>query len=138
MNFVKFSENAKQPSKGDSESAGYDLYASNDTFVPAWNRAIVKTDIGFEIPVGFYGRIASRSGLGSKGYDIGAGVIDSSYRGEIKIVFINSTSSDYTIKKGDKIAQIIFEKHYSFDFKQVETLSASTRGTDGFGSTDKQ
>ena len=135
MNYKTLSETATLPCRGDPEAAGYDLYSSEATVVEPWSRKLVKTDIALEIPTGYYGRIASRSGLASKGKDVGAGVIDSSYRGEIKVLLINSTSEAFGVGIGDRIAQIIFEKHFSFEMNKVETLSASDRGANGFGST---
>lgn len=137
MNIKTLSSAATIPTRGDEFAAGYDLYCSQKVTVPAWSRSLVKTDIALEIPTGFYGRIASRSGLGVKGFDIGAGVIDSSYRGEIKVVFINSTCEDFVIEQGSRCAQIVFEKHYNFEFVKSEELSKSVRGESGFASTGK-
>ena len=137
MKVKLLSENAKLPVKGDSFSAGYDLYASESITVEAWSRSLVSTGISLEIPENFYGRIAPRSGLGLKGFDIGSGVIDSSYRGEIKVVFVNATSSAYSIQVGDRIAQIIFEMCLTFPLEIASTLSETERGESGFGSTGK-
>tara|TARA_B100001741_G_scaffold165345_1_gene136603 strand:+ start:38 stop:460 length:423 start_codon:yes stop_codon:yes gene_type:complete len=137
MRIKKLSESAVVPTKGDEFAAGYDLYCSETCILPAWSRCLVKTDIAMEIPKGFYGRIASRSGLGVKGFDIGAGVIDSSYRGEIKVVMINATKNDSTVEQGTRCAQIVFEKHYDFEFIESDNLSETTRGEGGFASTGK-
>ena len=74
-------------------------------------KAIIKTDITIEIPIGFYGRVAPRSGMSWKKHtDIGAGVIDADYRGTIGFVMFNHSSVDINIEKGDRIAQLIIEK----------------------------
>lgn len=135
LKVCKLSSDAQVPTRGDSEAAGYDLYCISDLYIEPWSRQLVSTGISLEIPSGFYGRIASRSSLGVKGFDVGAGVIDSSYRGEIKVVFINSSSESKKLSKGDRIAQIIFEKYYTFELTEVTELSSSQRGTYGFGST---
>ena len=140
MKIILNHKDATMPEKADEYAAGYDLFACESVEIQPWSRALVNTGIKLEIPMGyhgcgFYGRIASRSGLGLKGFDIGAGVIDSNYRGEIKVVFINSTSECKQINTRDKIAQIIFEKHYNFEFEVVKELGKTERGEAGFGSS---
>ena len=115
-------------------------------------RALVGTGISIEIPKGYYGRIAPRSGLAvKKGIDILAGVIDSTYRGEIKVVLINlnmdvdsiigntpsfiGSSHDFSIKLGDRIAQIIIEKYHAVEWQEANQLSSTERQEAGFGST---
>lgn len=136
MKIVLNHENASIPAKADAHAAGYDLFSCENVIIKAWSRGLINTGVKLEIPENHYGRIASRSGLGVKGFDIGAGVIDSNYRGEIKVVFINSTSTDKQISVRDKIAQLIFEKYYDFEFEQVQKLSETERGELGFGSSD--
>ena len=87
-------------------SAGWDLYASEETTVPARGKAIIKTDIAVAIPENHYGRIAPRSGMSWKNCtDIGAGVIDADYRGEIGVVTFNHSDVDLFIKEKDRVAQ---------------------------------
>ena len=137
LRFKKLSSLAVVPTKGDEYAAGYDLYCSETCTIPAWSRCLVKTDIAMEIPMEYYGRIASRSGLGVKGFDIGAGVIDSSYRGEIKVVMINATDREFVVEQGSRCAQIVFEKYYNFEFVESTDLDKTNRGESGFGSTGK-
>jgi dUTP pyrophosphatase len=129
--------NAKIPTKGTEDSAGYDLYSLNDYYVYPQERTNIRTGIVLEIPKGIYGRIAPRSGLANKnGIDVLAGVIDSDYRGEIGVILYNTSKDQiFTIKRFDRIAQIIFEKYFEFEFESVEHLEESTRGSGGFGST---
>lgn len=138
MKIILDNENACMPQKADEHAAGYDLFSCENVLIKPWSRVLINTGVKLEIPERHYGRIASRSGLGVKGFDIGAGVIDSNYRGEIKVVFINSTNTEKQINIKDKIAQIIFEKYYDFSFEQVEELSKTERGELGFGSSDKK
>lgn len=150
VKFVKLSRNTIVPSNQKTGDAGYDLYATEHVKIKPMTRALVSTGLGIEIPEGYYGRIAPRSGLAVKnGIDVLAGVVDSSYRGEVKVVLINLTfdlsgfsplnqiagsANDFIIKPGDRIAQIIFEKYHTVEWQEVESLSSSDR-TGGFGST---
>ncbi len=135
MNVKFLSDNAKLPCRGENGAAGYDLFCSEAIDIPARSRSLVKTGVALEIPSQFYGSIRSRSSLGVKGFDIGGGVIDSSYRGEIKVILINTTNDSKKIEVGDKIAQIVFERYYTFDMKEVDALSETERNDKGFGST---
>lgn len=82
------------------------------------------------------GRIAPRSGLASKHFiDTGAGVIDSDYRGQVKVLLFNHSESDFQVKEGDRVAQLIIERIYTPDIVVVEELEESVRGAGGFGST---
>ena len=82
------------------------------------------------------GRIAPRSGLASKHFiDTGAGVIDADYRGQVKVLLFNHNESDFEIKEGDRIAQLILERIYTPEVVEVQELEESVRGAGGFGST---
>ena len=84
LQVAKLSENAIIPTRGSSSAAGYDLYSAEDTTIPARGKGLVKTDIQIKVPHGTYGRIAPRSGLSWKNHiDIGAGVVDEDYRGNV-------------------------------------------------------
>ena len=86
--------------------------------------------------MGNYGRIAPRSGLAAKNsIDVGAGVIDSDYRGEVKVLLFNFSEIDFKIAEGDRIAQMIIEKYTITALTEVETLDDTVRGDGGFGST---
>lgn len=129
--------NSQIPTKGSQYSAGYDLYSCCNVLIYPQERALVKTGIVLEIPDGYYGRIAPRSGLALKnGIDVMAGVIDSDYRGEIGVILYNTDKTvPFHIKIGDRIAQLIIEKYYNFDLEKAEDLNSSDRGSGGFGST---
>ncbi|AFU77277.1 deoxyuridine 5'triphosphatenucleotidohydrolase [Myxoma virus] len=133
---VKFSEHASLPTKATADAAGYDLYSAYAYIIPPHKRCLVKTDIGLGIPEGCYGRIAPRSGMSLKfSIDVGGGVIDRDYRGNIGIILINNGNDTYYVKKGDKVAQIIFEKVTSVNIENVGTLNTTARGHNGFGSS---
>jgi dUTP pyrophosphatase len=131
--------NAKLPTTSTIFSAGYDLASTEEVVIAPHERKLVKTGLMLEIPPGYYGRIAPRSGLALKhGIDVFAGVIDSDYRGEIGVILYNSDKEkSFHISTGDRIAQIIFEKCYHFDFENQDILSDTSRGEGGFGSTGK-
>lgn len=134
---IKFlSESATLPTRANATDAGLDLYAAQNMVILAQSRAMVKTDLVIEIPEGYYGRVAPRSGLALKnGIDVFAGVVDSSYRGPINVILYNSDDLNFRISEGDRIAQIIIEKHYNFPLEIVNVLSDTNRGLGGFGST---
>lgn len=107
-----------------------------DTVVPARGKALVKTDIQIEVPDGTYGRVAPRSGLAWKNFiDVGAGVIDQDYRGNVGVILFNHSDIDFDVKKGDRIAQLICERIVHPTVVEAETLTDTTRGAGGFGST---
>lgn len=137
MNIKKLNSNAKIPTRANPNDAGADLYSIESVIIPPLSRAIVKTGIVLEIPESYYGRIAPRSGLAAKsGIDVLAGVIDSSYRGEIGVVLFNSDSSNsFIVNTGDRIAQLIIENHYNPVFVEVPDLTETNRGEGGFGSS---
>lgn len=135
----KLSSNSVVPTKGSAEAAGYDLYAHMDTLtlvIKPYTSVLVFTGIAMKIPYGYYGRIAPRSGFSVRtGLMINAGVIDSDYRGEIKILFQNFSDKYITINNGEKVAQIIIEKIAHCDVVEVTDIDTTSRGTNGFGST---
>lgn len=133
----KLSENAIIPTQGTIYAAGYDLFAAEDAIVVCGSRKLIKTNISMAIPSGYYGRIAPRSGLAYKnGIDVLAGVIDSDYRGDIGVILYNTDKKlDFGVRKGDRIAQIIFETCYPATFSQKSILTDTVRQAGGFGST---
>jgi dUTP pyrophosphatase len=115
---------------------GYDLASAVDTVVPAKGKAIVKTDLAIAIPENTYARIAPRSGLAVKHFiDVGAGVVDYDYRGNVGVVLFNHSDVDFTVRQSDRIAQLILEKISMVPVEEVEELPSTERGEGGFGST---
>ena len=136
LNVKKLNENATVPTKVNRSDAGYDLYALEGTIIDKHSHKLIKTGISMAIPEGYVGLIWPRSGMAYKhGIDVFAGVIDSSYRGDVGVILYNSQYSNYNIEKGDRIAQIIFQKIEDFDLNLVENLDDTKRGTGGFGSS---
>jgi dUTP pyrophosphatase len=150
LNIKKLTENAQVPQYGSQFAAGMDLFSAVDVVVPPQSRKLVSTGISVswetqegqwdENPEKYYLRIAPRSGLSVKSnIDIGAGVVDSDYRGEIFVCFINnSLDKPYTIQPGDKIAQMILTRFEQFnEVVLVDDHTETTRGVGGFGSTGR-
>lgn len=115
------------------------IYSAYDTVVPARGKGLVKTDIQIEVPYGTYGRVAPRSGLAWKNFiDVGAGVIDQDYRGNVGVILFNHSDVDFDVKKGDRIAQLICERIVYPKVVEADTLTETARGEGGFGSTGTQ
>ena len=133
----RLSENAVLPVRGSGLAAGYDLASAEDVVVPARGKAIAKTDLAMAIPLGHYGRIAPRSGFSWKKHtDIGAGVIDADYRGNVGVVIFNHSDEDISVSQGDRVAQLIIEQISTPVVEDVEgELDDTDRGEGGFGST---
>jgi dUTP pyrophosphatase len=139
------SEGAKMPSYGSEYAAGMDICSCEKVVVPSHGRALVSTGISMSMSPGcedkYYLRIAPRSGLAVKnGLTTGAGVIDSDYRGIIKVLLFNHGDEDFVVNPGDRIAQMIMERILRPHFVEVNShedasSSAMQRGTNGFGST---
>jgi len=150
LNIKKLVEDAQVPVYGSTHAAGMDLFAAVDVSVPPQTRKLISTGISVswqtsegqwdENPEKYYLRIAPRSGLSVKhSIDIGAGVVDSDYRGEIFVCFINnSLDKAYDIHKGDKIAQMILTRFSQFsEVEIVDDHTETARGEGGFGSTGR-
>ena len=127
---------AVMPQRGSDGAAGLDLCSIEEKTIKAGEYELVRTGIAVELPRESYGRIAGRSGLASRGIDVGAGVVDRDYRGEVRVLVRNHSSADYKIFAGDRIAQLIVEKVVDVSVREEQTLSATRRGDGGFGSTD--
>lgn len=134
-------ETAQVPKRGRPDDAGMDLFAAEDKLVLARSQAMIDTGVAFEMPSDCYGRVAPRSGLAAKNcMNVHAGVVDCTYRDSIRVILFNHSDADYQVKVGDRIAQIVFEKIYTppeLDVVPYEELTATVRGTGGFGSSGK-
>ena len=136
LRICKLSENAITPSRSSDQAAGLDLYSTITTEIAPKEKALISTGIAIECPVGTYGRIAPRSGLAVKYFiDVGAGVIDSDYRGDVKVLLLNLGNSPFKVHKGDRIAQLIIERILIPEIEVVDVLRGSQRGENGFGSS---
>ena len=128
-------EDARIPTRGSKLAARHNLYSIENLTIPAHSRSLIKTGLAIAVPNGTYGRIAPKSGLATKGILVDAGVIDADYRGELKVLLVNHSASDYGIMTGDRIAQLIVEKIVDQDWEDVEMLDETERADEGFGST---
>jgi dUTP pyrophosphatase len=127
---------AKLPTRGTEMAAGLDLYAAEDITISGRGKGLIGSGIAVAIPEGHYGRIAPRSGFSWKNHcDIGAGVIDSDFRGEIKILVFNHKRDDLRVRCGDRIAQLILEKISYGRVLETNELPPTRRNAGGFGST---
>ena len=126
------------PTQANSSDAGWDLYASEDAIIEPGQQELISTDISMAIPEGYVGLIWDRSGMAAKrGIHRFAGVIDSGYRGEIKVCLWNASKQYCVINKGDRIAQILFQPIPTVDLVEVDNLDATERASGGFGSSGK-
>jgi len=132
----RHTESATLPQRATWGSAGYDLCADENTHIGAGGRQLIATNLSIEVPLGHYGRIAPRSGLAMKrGINVGAGVIDSDYRGRLGVVLFNHSDAAFDVKVGDRVAQLILERISTFAVEEVSALEPTERGEGGFGST---
>jgi dUTP pyrophosphatase len=138
----KMSEEATVPSRGSTGAAGYDLFAAEPGIVPARGQLLVHTKLKISFPPGVYARIASRSGLSLiHSIEVGAGVIDSDYRGEIMVILRNHSDIPYLFDTKKAIAQLILERNLVVPIKEIKDQShifgTTARGDGGFGSSDR-
>ena len=138
----KLSESALLPVRGSEYAAGYDLFSDidSDVSIAPHETKLIGTGISVAIPDGYFGGIYARSGLSSKEGLRPAnctGVIDSDYRGEIKVPVHNDSNEIRVISPNQKIAQMIIQPFLSVEFEEVDSLDETARGSKGFGSTGK-
>lgn len=120
------------------EDVGMDLYALEDTFIPAKGSAIVPVGIAADIPHGYWMRIENRSGMGFKyGLQVHPGIIDPSFLGELGVKMFNHTDKDVTIEAKQRFAQLVLYEAFFPEIEETFELPKTTRGTNGFGSTGK-
>ena len=135
---VRVSGGGELPSHASEGAAGADLRAAETVLISPGERAAVRTGLEVEIPEGHVGLVWPRSGLAvSQGIDTLAGVIDSDYRGELRVVLINHGDETIVIQAGDRIAQLLIQKVERASFVRSDALSNSDRGAGGFGSTGR-
>jgi dUTP pyrophosphatase len=124
------------PTRGSGGAVGYDLYSDEDVSIVRGARALISTGVAIVLPVGTYGRVAPRSGLAVKhGINVGAGVIDPDYTGEVKVLLFNHGEGVFEVKKGDRVAQLVIEKCETPEVQEVSVIKETERGDGGFGST---
>lgn len=121
-------------------AAGMDLRANIDASITLkpLERAIVKTGLFIALPIGFEAQVRPRSGLAAKkGITVlnSPGTVDADYRGEIGVILVNLSNEDFIINDGERIAQLVIAKHERVNWKEVDVLNETERGSGGFGST---
>ncbi len=142
VEFIKLNENAIAPTFGTEFSAGADLYsAEEDVVINPGETKFIGTGLATAIPEGAVGLIYARSGLACKKGLAPAnkvGVIDSDYRGEIKVALLNHGTTAQTVVKGERVAQMVITPYFKAEYKQVNSLDQTLRGEGGFGSTGRK
>jgi len=126
------------PSHAHPGDGGVDLYARHPASLAGGERAVIATGIAVAIPAGYAGLVTPRSGLAARqgiGVVNGPGLVDSGYRGEIKVILVNHGEERVDIVRGDRIAQLIVVAVHDQEFEVVDELPDSTRGVGGLGST---
>lgn len=134
------SEPGFEPSYAKPGDAGADLKSTIDHVLGAGERALIPTGIKIAMPEGFVGLVHPRSGLAVKhGITVlnAPGTIDAGYRGEIMVPLLNTSNEDFSITRGDRIAQLVFQRVEIANFIAVQTLPESSRGETGFGSSGR-
>ena len=142
VNFKKLNENAVTPTFGSEYAAGADLYSAEEELVinPGETK-FIGTGIATEIPVGTVGLVYARSGLACKKGLAPAnkvGVIDSDYRGEIKVALHNHGLTPQTVLKGERVAQMVITPYFAVNYVEKDELNETVRGEGGFGSTGRK
>lgn len=141
LRFARLSEGAAAPERAHDEDAGYDLRAAEACTLGPGERASVGTGIAVAVEPGSAGLVLPRSGLALKhGIALvnAPGLIDSGYRGEIRVLLLNTDrSSSFEVAVGDRIAQLVVVRHEDAGLEEVESLDETVRGTAGFGSTGR-
>lgn len=128
------------PNYETAASAGMDIRAdiSEPIVLKPLDRAIVKTGLFIELPVGYEAQVRPRSGLAAKkGITVlnSPGTIDADYRGEIGVILVNLSHENFVVENGERIAQLVIARHERAEWKEVSELSETSRGEGGFGST---
>ena len=131
------------PSYQTNGSAGMDLRAhlEKDIVLKPLERSIIPTGLFMALPLGYEAQVRPRSGLAAKyGLTVlnSPGTIDADYRGEIGVILINLSDTEFTVKNGERVAQLVISKHARGEWISVQNLSDTSRGSGGFGSTGSQ
>ena len=133
---LKLLPNAFMPTCATPKSVGLDLYSPTSVLIPAHDKILIDMGIAFQISMGYYGRIAPRSGLAIHHHiHVGAGVVDPDYTGSIHVLLMNLSSQDHVIEKNHNIAQMILEKVAYPVICEVSQMLPTEHGANGFGST---
>ena len=139
LQIALINDDATAPTYAREDDAGMDLRSSVDADLPVGGRTLISTGIAIALPKGYVGLVHPRSGLAAKhGITVlnAPGTIDSGYRGEVKVILLNTGDEEFQISKGDRIAQLVIQRVEHLPIQVVDALSEETeRGSGGFGST---
>jgi dUTP pyrophosphatase len=136
VKFKKLCKDAIIPNRAHDTDAGLDICCSESVVIPAREHVLVSTGIACEFPKNYVLKVENKSGRSMKyGLLVGGGIIDSGYRGEIKVILFNLSNNKIALGKGEKIAQLILYPIWYGNSVEVNELSDTIRGVDGFGST---
>ncbi len=144
LKITRMSASAKLPTRATTGSAGYDLYADlpSPFVLKAGERALIPTGVAIALQSNEIGAfVYARSGLSSRhGVTManGVGVVDSDYRGELKVPVVNLSMQDYTIEPGERIAQLVLHPVIPYELEEVSALDETQRGAGGFGSSGRK
>ncbi len=130
-----------RPAKAHHDDAAFDLRARVDMDLSPGEPHLVPTGVFMELPIGYEAQVRPRSGLALKHALTvlnSPGTIDAGYRGEVSVILLNAGKSPYSVKRGDRIAQMVISKLPDVDMVFTDSLAESKRGTGGFGSTGKK
>ena len=135
VKFKKLNPNAIPFSYSREQDACMDMYALKGTIIPAGTTKTIPTGIAVEIPQGYEGLVRGRSGLASKGITAHLGTIDETYRGDVGMIIANHTNADFKVEAGMRLAQFTVKPVYHIQLEEVEDLSDTSRGSNGYGSS---
>lgn len=140
---IKYNSKHPMPEYKTELSAGVDLYASleEDVVLKPLERKLIPTGLYLELPAGYEAQVRPRSGFALKhGISVlnSPGTVDADYRGEVGVILVNLSNDEFTVKDGERIAQMVIAKHETVEWELVQELSETERGAGGFGSTGKK
>ena len=133
----RISKDAKLPSYQHKGDAGMDIFAAMDCILGPGEAKAIPTGIKIAVPEGYVGLLWDKSGISLRGIHRLAGVIDSGYRGEVKVVMVNIGEDLFRVEKGMRIAQLLIQPAVEVNVVETDEMGETTRGEEGFGSTGK-
>lgn len=140
--YIPSRDRSSAPIRVNETDAGIDIRSNIDTVISPNSRKLIGTGIKIQLPNNTYGQVAPRSGLACKGIDVGAGIIDQGYTGEVRVLLINSNPKEFKINKYDKIAQLLVlpimhdsNMNTNIIYSDIGSNTNSARGASGFGSS---
>ena len=137
VRWMRLRAGAPPPGYAHPGDAGLDLRSAESRMLEPGQRHLFSTGVALEIPAGYVGLVWDRSSLGARGLTTFGGVIDSRYRGEVRVLLYNGSDTAYGVEAGERIAQLLLQRVEMVSMVEVEALSSAARGDRGFGSTGR-